>query len=829
MKTKLFVVAITISLLLTGMCVEDISGSVDVKEENQLQTAQEIYDWHDLNDIRDELDSDYVLINDLDKDTEGYDELVNTENGWKPIGDFKNPFTGSFDGNGYEISDLFTNRSKTNYIGLFGALGPGAEVTDVGLIDADMRGDDYVGGFVGDSRGTMLNSYVTGNVSGTDYVGGFCGYNSGRVSNSSAIGNVNGTNNIGGLIGSNWDSVSNSYTTTDVSGNKSIGGLVGYNSGRVSNSYSIGNVKGKSGAVGGLIGANLAAIEKSYSTGNVNGTDYIGGLVGANLAAIENSYSTGNVSGNYEIGGLVGINRDGGMVVDSYSKGNVSGDTGLGGLVGSNFRDGMIERSYSKSDVTGNDVIGGLVGRNYYGRVNNSFARGNVSGRRDVGGLVGRTSNSKIKNSYATGAVNGEERLGGLVGYNRESYVYNSFWDIETSGIDMSDYGTGKTTAEMKNAVTFTDIDSKGLKESWDFVGDPNDDESNDNIWGIAENGNINDGYPFLAWRYPDLKLSKLTLDTKGEGSTGPSQGTHTYENGSIVTIDAEPAGGWKFVKWTGDVSGNETSMNITVDSNKNVTAVFKKVGYDLTINNEGEGNVNPAEGTHTYQKGAEVTIEASPAENWKFVKWTGDVSGTNNTVTVIMNSNKSVTAVFEEIVEYDLTLNVDGEGNTIPTEGTHTYEEGTIVTIEATPADGWNFVEWTGDISRAETNINITMDSNKDVTAVFEEIVEYDFNITIKGKGSVDKGPDQEVYEKWTVVTLNADSEDGWKFVKWTGDATGKDKTINITMDDDKVVTAIFEKREDNGGGTGIRGFTSTLLLLAVAIALIVYYRKKR
>jgi len=148
---------------------------------------------------------------------------------------------------------------------------------------------------------------------------------------------------------------------------------------------------------------------------------------------------------------------------------------------------------------------------------------------------------------------------------------------------------------------------------------------------------------------------------------------------------------------------------------------------YELDIAIEGEGTVNPSEGTHTYEDGKEVTVEATPASGWEFVEWTGDETGTDPTIDITMDENKSITAVFEEEeppepAEYDLTININGQGSTNPSEGVHTYEDGTVETVEATASDGWKFVEWTGDKTGTDTTIEITMDSDKSITAVFEE-----------------------------------------------------------------------------------------------------------
>ncbi|MFW5787131.1 MAG: hypothetical protein ACOCV3_02575 [Halanaerobiales bacterium] len=79
----------------------------------------QIENWHHLNNVRDNLDSKFILVNDLDETTAGYNELVKNENGdlvnegkgWDPIGaDCDTTFAGVFNGNDNTISDLVINR-----------------------------------------------------------------------------------------------------------------------------------------------------------------------------------------------------------------------------------------------------------------------------------------------------------------------------------------------------------------------------------------------------------------------------------------------------------------------------------------------------------------------------------------------------------------------------------------------------------------------------------------------------------------------------------------------------------------------------------------------
>jgi len=262
-------------------------------------------------------------------------------NQWTPIGtDYSNCFRGTFDGDGYAVSGVYTNTSS-NYQGLFGY--STGTIKNLGVVASYIKGGSYsyVGGLVGyNYGGTISNSYATGNVEGTAPVGGLVGQNyyNATISNSYATGNVKGTGNVGGLVGHNNYNVtiSNSYATGNVEGTNDVGGLTGCNQeGAISNSYATGNVSGTEYFVGGLAGRNISAtISNSYATGNVEGIgNFIGGLVGSNQGkgAIINSYAIGNVSGTeylYFVGGLVGENIN--TTTNSYYNTETSGQSDVG-------------------------------------------------------------------------------------------------------------------------------------------------------------------------------------------------------------------------------------------------------------------------------------------------------------------------------------------------------------------------------------------------------------------------------------------------------------------------------------------------------------------
>jgi len=140
-------------------------------------------------------------------------------------------FNGAFDGNGHTISQIMIEGDS--YLGLFGQLGSGANVSNLGLEAVDVNGTgDSIGSLVGWNKGSIFTSYSIGEVSGNDTIGGFVGDNfSGTITNCYSTGSVWGDWYVGGLVGDNTGGEINcSYSTGIVAGTgERIGGLVGCN------------------------------------------------------------------------------------------------------------------------------------------------------------------------------------------------------------------------------------------------------------------------------------------------------------------------------------------------------------------------------------------------------------------------------------------------------------------------------------------------------------------------------------------------------------------------------------------------------------------------
>lgn len=242
--------------------------------------------------------------------------------------------------------------------------------------------------------------------------------------------------------------------------------------------------------INNLEGENVM-IDNVKATGTITGGDYIGGLFGRldTSGVIKNTKSNVTVNTTGPAGGFVRrvVGSGNGLEINnSYATGDInsSGGNSIGGFAYS-IREGTgrvkITNSYATGNVEGGSYSGGFVSTTSGGiTISNSYATGDVTTEeccdfdRDaeqIGGLVAQlSSNAKVINSYSTGAVSGDSELGGLVAQGSGT-VSNSYWDTESSGQFSSVGGTGLTTSEMKGQAAAENM-NLGFGDTWQTVDD---------------------------------------------------------------------------------------------------------------------------------------------------------------------------------------------------------------------------------------------------------------------------------------------------------------------------------------------------------------------
>lgn len=297
-----------------------------------------------------------------------------------------------------------------------------------------------------------------------------------------------------------------------------------------------------------------------------------------------------------------------------------------------------------------------------------------------------------------------------------------------------------------------------------------------------------------------------LTTRVEGEGTMDPAPGTRRYSEGTEVQLQAFPDEGWVFDRWEGDVTGSENPTIVVMDGDKRATAVFVQstTAFKLTLAVEGEGTLNPPVGERNYPQGAVVSITATPNEGWMFDHWEGDASGAANPLSVTMDEDKSITAVFvEEGPDYVLTISQEGSGYVeykLPGEEFQlapseiTAKEGTPIQLRAVPLLGWVFDRWEEDLTGNTNPSTIVMTGDQVVNAVFvPDGFDYSLAIAVEGSGTTLPEPGYYRFFSGTSVTITAVPNSGWVFDHWAGDLTGETNPATVLMNRSKTVKAVF------------------------------------
>ncbi|WP_207681920.1 InlB B-repeat-containing protein [Desulfonema magnum] len=265
-----------------------------------------------------------------------------------------------------------------------------------------------------------------------------------------------------------------------------------------------------------------------------------------------------------------------------------------------------------------------------------------------------------------------------------------------------------------------------------------------------------------------------------------------SYDAGESVMLTATSAECYEFTGWSGDCLGSNPVCTLTMNSDKSVAANFAIVAYTLDITAL-NGTVTRTPEKTSYECGESVTLTAAPNSGYRFIRWEGNASGTETSVTIAINGNSSITAIFEQISTYTLDKSVlPVSGGTISASPDKaSYEPGESVTLTVVPDECYEFGGWSGDCSGGGLVCTLTMDADKSVTAKFD-IKTYSLNITAVN-GTVTRTPDKTSYECGSTVTLSAIPNSNYKFDHWEGYLTGNQKSTIITISQDIRITAVF------------------------------------
>lgn len=237
----------------------------------------------------------------------------------------------------------------------------------------------------------------------------------------------------------------------------------------------------------------------------------------------------------------------------------------------------------------------------------------------------------------------------------------------------------------------------------------------------------------------------------------------------------------------------NEYSVNILSANAVSMLPLIPLKTYELTVHSD-NGDVLPAGGA--YSEGMELTLTAKGKPGYRFTHWS-DGLGSDPTITVTMNADKTITANYEPVDIH--TITVSAENGTVEQDNPEgLYSEGETVTLTAVPRYGYKFTGWGGDVSGSEASIEVKMDEIDDdlhVIAMFELLPRHTLSVAVQ-HGSVKINPVKDKYVHGEEVILTATDHFGYRFRSWKdddGNIVSLENPATIILDSDKALTAVI------------------------------------
>ena len=513
-------------------------------------------------------------------------------------------------------------------------------------------------------------------------------------------------------------------------------------------------------AVGGILGSLDPTFEPSdpgnvtncYSTGIIRASvtnsseSFTGGVVGWNRRSVTNCYSTASVSSSSSdsfstAGGVVGASDYGCVLSCCYSTGSVSSSA-----------------PYSQA--------GGVLGGEFFGTTSNCTAL-----------------NTSIS---CTGA---EIYFGRIAGSNYSGTLTNNIAFIDILN-PYDGYWWNYKGASQKDGA---DITAQTINSDGTLGGR----FTSANGW-TTQNGKLPGLFGNTVDMPEHLRIYSITVSATPSGG-GTISGGGIYEHDEYVIVTASANAGYRFVNWT--ENGTQVSTNASYDffatASRNLVANFQNV-YTISV------SANPAAGGSVsgggnYNQDTGVTVTAIPNAAYNFDGWREGSTTVSTSLSYNFNAtaNRTLVANFS-LKTYQIAISASPTNGGNVTGG-GTYNHGGSVTVTATPATGYSFVNWTEGGSSVSTNTSYTFTASAGRTLV-ANFVQKTYNITASAEptagGGVSGGGNNITHG--SSVTVIASPNAGYNFVNWTenGNQQSTNTSYTFAAENNRSLVAHFSLR---------------------------------
>ena len=313
----------------------------------------------------------------------------------------------------------------------------------------------------------------------------------------------------------------------------------------------------------------------------------------------------------------------------------------------------------------------------------------------------------------------------------------------------------------------------------------------------------------------PTRRCTLTVYASPQKGGTVSGGTTVDCSSSTEAKAEAEANTGYRFSHWSGDGTGTGASeRTVTMSADRSVTAHFEptlacdgntfvfEVGRSssktLSAARNGSGTITYSDGTGrptwlAFDAPTHAVSGTPPrAGAWLFSTLSTDADGNKAYCPHLVEGKK---------IPYTVTATVSPNtawGSVTKSPAGPNYYYGNSVTLTANANPGYRFVRWSNGASGTSTTARVTVTGTVSVTATFEKTYTLSVSVTKTARGylhgSVTRTPWKAAYAHNDRVTLRANANPGYRFVRWSGAASGASTTARVTMNGDKTVKAHFE-----------------------------------
>jgi len=300
-------------------------------------------------------------------------------------------------------------------------------------------------------------------------------------------------------------------------------------------------------------------------------------------------------------------------------------------------------------------------------------------------------------------------------------------------------------------------------------------------------------------------KVGNGSILIGGEAVTLPWSKSVAY--GSELTLQAVADPNNRFGVWTGDLYGSTNPATVTVTKDLSIVANFTVTQYALNLTGEGgsvlvNGVAHPLPWSALVDPGASISLQAVPEAGHAFLAWSGDLTSASNPVSLTVNGDTNIAALFD-VSHCQVTIGGEGGGGVVVNGVLYSlpwsasFDYGTTLDIEAYPDATYNFANWTGDVFGSDNPISLVVDRDLVFVAHFAvDIYALDLSGaggSVKVDGVAQALPTELMFAAGETVTVEAIPDAGTLLWAWGGDITQHTNPVTFSMDGDKVVSLDF------------------------------------